>query len=104
INRLSATELIQLFDGLDSWRKPERIIQLSLISEADARGRAGLEQQAYPQGEFLRQAFATAQTVSVKPIIEQGFQGPQIREELTRQRIAHVEQWRQQHTTLSLHP
>lgn len=104
INRLSATELIQLFDGLDSWRKPERIIQLSLISEADARGRAGLEQQAYPQGEFLRQAFATAQTVSVKPIIEQGFQGPQIREELTRQRIAHVEQWRQQQTTLSLHP
>lgn len=96
INRLSAVELIQLFDGLDSWRKPERVAQLSLISEADARGRAGLEQQAYPQGQFLRQAFTVAQAVSVKPIIEQGFQGSQIREELTRQRIETVEKWRQQ--------
>lgn len=93
INRLSAVELIQLFDGLDSWRKPERVAQLSLISEADARGRAGLEQQAYPQGQFLRQAFTVAQAVSVKPIIEQGFQGSQIREELTRQRIETVEKW-----------
>lgn len=96
INRLSAVELIQLFDGLDSWRKPERVAQLSLISEADARGRAGLEQQAYPQGQFLRQAFTVAQAVSVKPIIEQGFQGSQIREELTRQRIETVEKWRLQ--------
>ncbi|EKT58166.1 multifunctional CCA addition/repair protein [Providencia burhodogranariea] len=96
INRLSAIELIQLFDGLDSWRKPERVTQLSLISEADARGRGGLEQQAYPQGEFLRQAFSIAQAVSVKPIVEQGFQGPQIREELTRQRVENVEKWRLQ--------
>lgn len=100
INRLSATDIIQLFDGLDSWRKPERITQLSLISEADARGRTGLEQQAYPQGEFLRKAFNEAQTVSVKPIVEQGFQGPQIREELTRQRIEHIEKWCQQQTIL----
>ncbi|EKT60049.1 multifunctional CCA addition/repair protein [Providencia sneebia] len=100
INRCHATEIVQLFDSLDSWRKPERIMQLSLISEADARGRAGLEQQAYPQGEFLRQAFAIAQTVNVKPIVEQGFQGAQIREELTRQRIENLEQWRQQQTIL----
>lgn len=102
INRLSATEIIQLFDGLDSWRKPERIEQLSVISEADARGRMGLEQQPYPQGEFLREAFKEAQAVSVKPIIEQGFQGPQIREQLTYQRIEKIEQWRQLQTLLSI--
>lgn len=102
INRLNATDIIQLFDGLDSWRKPERVAQLSLISEADARGRAGLEQQRYPQGEFLREAFREAQTISVKPIVEQGFQGPQIRAELTRQRIEKIAQWRQQQTILSI--
>ncbi len=102
INRLSAAEIIQLFDGLDSWRKPERIEQLSVISEADARGRTGLEQQPYPQGEFLREAFKEAQAVSVKPIIEQGFQGPQIREQLTYQRIEKIEQWRQLQTLLSI--
>lgn len=102
INRLTATEIIQLLDGLDSWRKPERVPQLSLISEADARGRAGLEQQPYPQGEFLRQAFVIAQAVNVKPIVEQGFKGLQIREELTRQRIEQVEKWRQQQLLLPI--
>lgn len=100
INRLTAAELVQIFDGLDSWRKPERIAQLSLVSEADARGRKGLEQQTYPQAEYLRQAFEVAQSVSVKPIIEAGFQGPHIREELTRQRIARVNNWQQQQQIL----
>ncbi|EJD6409964.1 MULTISPECIES: multifunctional CCA addition/repair protein [Providencia] len=96
INKLPANDLIAVMDGLDSWRKPERITQLSLISEADARGRLGLEQQAYPQGEFLRQAFAIARAVEVKPIIEQGFTGPEIRQELTRQRIQAVQDWLKQ--------
>ena len=102
IDKLSAVNLIQLFDGLDSWRKPERVLQLSIISEADARGRKGLEQQAYPQAEFLRQAFNVAQSVNVKPIVEQGFQGPQIRDELTRQRIEKVANWQQQQQILKM--
>ena len=102
IDRLSARQLIHLFDALDSWRKPERVLQLSVVSEADARGRKGLEHKLYPQAEFLRQAFAIAQEVSVKPIVAQGFQGPQIREELTRQRIAHVEHWQGQQNILAM--
>ncbi|MDD9339143.1 MAG: multifunctional CCA addition/repair protein [Providencia heimbachae] len=100
IDKLSAASLIQIFDGLDSWRKPERILQLSIVSEADARGRKGLEQRPYPQAEFLRQAFAIAQKVSVKPIVEQGFQGPLIREELTRQRINCLADWQKQQSIL----
>ncbi|MEY0556369.1 multifunctional CCA addition/repair protein [Providencia sp. 1701011] len=95
INKLHANDLIAIFDGLDSWRKPERVEQLSLISEADARGRLGLEQQPYPQGVYFRQAFAIAQAVEVKPIVEQGFKGPEIRQELTRQRIEAVGNWQQ---------
>ncbi|EPL9571551.1 multifunctional CCA addition/repair protein [Providencia rettgeri] len=102
INRLSASDLVAVFDGLDSWRKPERIMQLSLISEADARGRLGLEQHTYPQGEFLREAFAIAQSVAVKPIIDQGFKGPDIRQELTRQRIEHIARWQQQQQIIEM--
>ncbi|GAB1439865.1 multifunctional CCA addition/repair protein [Providencia sp.] len=104
INKLTATELIAIMDGLDSWRKPERIEQLSLVSEADARGRLGLERQAYPQGEYLRQAFSIAQNVSVKPIIEQGFQGLAIRQELTRQRIEAISNWQKQQKIMPLQP
>ncbi|EPL6453593.1 multifunctional CCA addition/repair protein [Providencia rettgeri] len=102
INRLSASDLVAIFDGLDSWRKPERIMQLSLISEADARGRLGLEQHAYPQGEFLREAFAIAQSVAVKPIVEQGFKGPEIRQELTLQRIERIAHWQQQQQIIEM--
>ncbi|KLN97708.1 multifunctional CCA addition/repair protein [Moellerella wisconsensis] len=102
IARLSAAELVSLFDGLDGWRKPERIIQLALISEADARGRQGLEQQAYPQGDFFRQAFEIASQVSVKPIVEQGFKGPDIRQKLTEQREQALAIWRQQQTLMPL--
>ncbi|KOC90099.1 multifunctional CCA addition/repair protein, partial [Winslowiella iniecta] len=44
--------LIQLFDRIDAWRKPQRVGQIALTSEADARGRTGFESNPYPQGDF----------------------------------------------------
>lgn len=92
IERQSADALVALFDRIDAWRKPHRVEQIALTSEADARGRAGLESMAYPQGDYLRQAFALAQAVPTKAIIEAGFKGAEVREELTRRRIAAVAQ------------
>ncbi|WP_239953813.1 multifunctional CCA addition/repair protein [Pantoea sp. Z09] len=92
IERQSADALVALFDRIDAWRKPQRVEQIALTSEADARGRAGLESMAYPQGDYLRQAFALAQSVPTKAVIEAGFKGAEVREELTRRRIAIVAQ------------
>jgi len=92
IERQSADALVALFDRIDAWRKPHRVEQIALTSEADARGRAGLESMAYPQGDYLRQAFALAQSVPTKAVIEAGFKGAKVREELTRRRIAAVAQ------------
>ncbi|MGP4129497.1 multifunctional CCA addition/repair protein [Pantoea tagorei] len=92
IERQSADALVALFDRIDAWRKPHRVEQIALTSEADARGRAGLESMAYPQGDYLRQAFALAQAVPTKAVIEAGFKGAEVREELTRRRIAAVAQ------------
>ncbi len=92
IERQSADALVALFDRIDAWRKPHRVEQIALTSEADARGRAGLESMAYPQGDYLRQAFALAQSVPTKAVIEAGFKGAEVREELTRRRIAAVAQ------------
>ena len=92
IERQSADALVALFDRIDAWRKPHRVEQIALTSEADARGRAGLESMPYPQGDYLRQAFALAQSVPTKAVIEAGFKGAEGREELTRRRIAAVAQ------------
>ncbi|ALV90977.1 MULTISPECIES: multifunctional CCA addition/repair protein [Pantoea] len=92
IERQSAASLIALFDRIDAWRKPDRVEKMALTSEADARGRAGLESMAYPQGDYLRQAFALAQSVPTKEVVAAGFKGPAVREELTRRRVMAVQE------------
>ncbi|WP_312179095.1 multifunctional CCA addition/repair protein [Pantoea sp. CTOTU46764] len=88
IERQSADALIALFDRIDAWRKPDRVEKMALTSEADARGRAGLESMAYPQGDYLRLAFTLAQAVPTKDVVAAGFKGVEVREELTRRRVA----------------
>jgi tRNA nucleotidyltransferase (CCA-adding enzyme) len=88
IERQPADALIALFDRIDAWRKPDRVEKMALTSEADARGRAGLESMAYPQGDYLRLAFTLAQAVPTKDVVAAGFKGAEVREELTRRRVA----------------
>ena len=88
IERQPANALIALFDRIDAWRKPDRVEKMALTSEADARGRAGLESMAYPQGDYLRVAFTLAQAVPTKDVVAAGFKGAEVREELTRRRVA----------------
>ena len=87
IERQSADALVALFDRIDAWRKPDRVEKMALTSEADARGRTTLESMAYPQGDYLRRAFALAQAVPTKAVVEAGFTGAAVREELTRRRV-----------------
>ncbi|WP_299019397.1 multifunctional CCA addition/repair protein [uncultured Photobacterium sp.] len=77
---------IKIFDQMDAWRKPERIGQLALCCHADVRGRTNHEDDAYPQADSLQTAFSAAQNVDVKPIIEAGFKGKEIKEQLALRR------------------
>lgn len=96
ISILQPKTIVKLFDAIDAWRKPQRVEQVALTSEADARGRTGFEASDYPQGRLLRAAWAAAQSVSNKEVIDDGFSGPAIRDELTRRRIAAVEAWKKE--------
>lgn len=91
---LKPATIVKLFDDIDAWRRPQRVEQLALTSEADVRGRTAFEAKAYPQGRLLREAWEVARNVATKPVIEAGFKGPEVREELTRRRIAAVAQWK----------
>ncbi len=84
---LRAQTLVKLFDKADLWRKPQRLSQLLLSCEADNKGRAGFENNDYPQKEYLNKAFKLASSIATKPIIEAGFKGAEIKDELIRQRI-----------------
>lgn len=96
IQNHSAATLVNLFDRLDAWRKPHRVEQIALTSEADARGRSGFENNPYPQGTYLREAFRIVSEVPTRDVVAAGFKGAAVREELTRRRIAALEAWQVQ--------
>lgn len=87
---LRPATVVELFQALDVWRQPTRLESFLLACEADARGRAGLEQQPYPQADFLRRALQAALSVSAQDLVSQGYQGQKLGEELQRRRVRAV--------------
>lgn len=94
VNKLRPQTLLKLFDAIDVWRKPHRLEQMIITSEADIRGRTGFENDLYPQGNYLRQAYKVANTVSIKEVVASGLQGIAIRDELTRRRQQALNEWK----------
>ena len=85
---LKPSTVVKTLERLDVFRKPERFEKFLLASEADARGRPGHENTAYPQGGYLRKAYQAALQVDIQPLIQQGYTNralaEKIREERTR--------------------
>lgn len=98
---LKGSTLNKLFNQLDAWRKAERFEQFLLVCEADARGRTGLEEQPYPQADYMRSALQQAAAISAKDMLAQGLQGAAIREGLDQARSARLQQWKDQRAELS---
>ncbi|SNC58599.1 multifunctional CCA addition/repair protein [Sodalis endosymbiont of Henestaris halophilus] len=93
---LTPKELVKLFNAMDVWRRPERLEQMILVSEADARGRVGFEHQIYPQAAFLRAAFRVAASVTACDVITGRVSSDQIGKELIRHRQQALANWKRQ--------
>jgi tRNA nucleotidyltransferase (CCA-adding enzyme) len=68
---LRENTILKVLEKTDSFRRPDRFEQFLLACEADAKGRTGLENQPYPQADFLRGAFAAASAVDSGAIAKQ---------------------------------
>ncbi|MFO6424313.1 multifunctional CCA addition/repair protein, partial [Motilimonas sp. KMU-193] len=98
---LTPEQMLSLFDVADAWRKPDRFDQLLLTCKADLTGRLGFEDKPYAEADYLHAAFKAAQEVAVQPIIEAGFKGQAIREQLTLQRAKRLTQFIEEHATVN---
>ena len=78
----NAAAIQRLLDRCDAWRRPERFADALLACECDARGRLGMENDAYPQRPRLLSALAAAQAIDAAAIaaraVERGLDGPAI--------------------------
>ena len=75
---MKASSVVKLLGALDTFRRPERLLQFVLTCHADAIGRKGFENRPYPQADYLIAAHAAASQVSGKAIADRGFSGPQV--------------------------
>ena len=87
LDELKPATVHDLLARCDGFRKPRRIDQLATVCEADKRGRAGLSELDYPQGDLLRRLHAAALAVRSDDILAQGITGPAFGEALRAARI-----------------
>ncbi len=79
--------VVEFMERSDAFRRPERFARALLACEADSRGRAGWEGNAYPQREYLTSAREAA--ASIKPAQEDlaGLSGAAIAQLVSRRRV-----------------
>jgi tRNA nucleotidyltransferase (CCA-adding enzyme) len=89
---LNAAALLRLIERCDAFRRRERFEQALLACEADARGRLGFEDAAYPSRPRLLQALAVLDAVDTAAVaadaLARGVRGPGIGNALHQARAA----------------
>jgi tRNA nucleotidyltransferase (CCA-adding enzyme) len=89
---LGADALLRLLERCDAIRKPQRMAEVLLACECDARGRTGFENAAYPQRARITQALDKVLTVATAPIAaaaaQNGASGLQIGAAVRQARLA----------------
>ena len=90
---LKDSTVVRVLEKTDAFRRPERFENFLLACEADARGRAGLEERDYPQADALRAAWAAANDVNAGEIAAAN-EASDIPVEIRKARIAAIRNFR----------
>ncbi len=90
---LRAETVIKLFHSTDAWRRPDRFSHLMQACAADARGRTGHENDAYPQADYLLNLLDVARSVDAGEIAQQCFDDNMISAAIQQARISAIEKF-----------
>ena len=84
---LKPKTLLKVLMQCDAYRKPERFKQFLQACKADSRGRPTFEHREYLQANLYEKLYEATKNIPVKPIIEAGYQGEQVKEQLRLARL-----------------
>jgi tRNA nucleotidyltransferase (CCA-adding enzyme) len=90
---LRASTLTDTLAALGAFKPVNKLPEFLLACEADAKGRAGLENAPYPQAELLKGAAKAAASVDTSFILNGELKGAQIGEAIRRLRIKAVSEF-----------
>ncbi len=84
---LKPTTILKVLHKVDAFRRPERFRKFLLACEADARGRAGLEDREYPQADYFERAWHEASEVTADQVTDTEASGAEIGAEIDKMRL-----------------
>ncbi len=87
IESLRPGTLLDLLEGLDALRRPQRLEPFLLACQADAQGRQGLAERPYPQADLLRKIHAAVQATDLGAAAAPGRAPERIRERVRQARL-----------------
>ena len=78
---------LRLLERLDAFRQPEILPDFLAACEADYRGRKGLQDRPYPQGDRLMNVYQAAAQIRARDLDLKGASGPEVGERLRQARV-----------------
>ena len=94
---LRADTLTRMLQTLGALKSENHLEDFLLACEADARGRTGFEQIAYPQADYIRMAAKAALSVDTSDVMKMNIQGAQIGAAIQQLRSQAVNAFKQQY-------
>ena len=79
--------VLRLLEKLDAFRQPGILPDFVAACEADYRGRKGLQDRPYPQGEYLQKAYEAAANIRARDLDLTGISGREVGERLRQARV-----------------
>jgi len=79
--------VLRMLERLDVFRQPEILSNFVTACEADYRGRKGLQDRPYPQGEYLQKVYRAVADIRARDLDLENISGPQVGERLRQARI-----------------
>jgi len=97
---LRASTIHKLFNSTAAYQQPQQFEKFLQACQADAQGRLGLETAKYPQADYLRKCYTSATKVDVQALIEKGFSGESLGNEIAQERIKFIKRVKLSHVFL----
>ena len=87
VDELRPDTIVEKLEAMDAFRKPGRFEDFLLACEADARGRTGFENKAYPQADMFRTYLSLANGIDTSSIADEELEGKEIAKTIHQLRI-----------------
>ncbi len=92
---LRPTKVLDVLLAGNCLRQQPMLERFVMCCQADAQGRAGLEDRPYPQADFFLEAAAVAAAVDIQPLLDQGLEGAKLGQRIRQLRVDAIRAMRQ---------